>query len=160
MRAYLSGAIEYSPDHGRAWRAAVTPFLESLGHQVYDPALDEKKNLTDDEAAHFRGWKRTDTARFQRTVRKIIDFDLDWVAHRTDFIVCLWDEYAQKGAGTHAELTFAYRMKIPVYLITTQPINDISGWIIGCSTVIFSSLEELERELPRLLPIPSPSIGN
>src|SRR5215475_5637883 len=63
---YLSGAIEYSPDHGRAWRAAVTPLLQSLGHQVYDPSLDEKKNLSEEERAHFRAWKRTDLERFQQ----------------------------------------------------------------------------------------------
>ena len=38
MLAYLSGSIEYSPDHGKAWRAVLTPFLGSLGHDVYDPA--------------------------------------------------------------------------------------------------------------------------
>ena len=49
MRAYLSGSIEYSPDFGRSWRAELTPFLQGLGHEIYDPALDEKKNLDDDE---------------------------------------------------------------------------------------------------------------
>jgi hypothetical protein len=41
MLIYLCGAIEYSPDHGKAWRAEVTRFLHKLGHEVYDPALDE-----------------------------------------------------------------------------------------------------------------------
>jgi thymidine kinase-like protein len=31
MRVYLTGAIEYSPDHGKRWRAEVTLFLLSLG---------------------------------------------------------------------------------------------------------------------------------
>jgi hypothetical protein len=160
MRAYLSGAIEYSPDHGRAWRAALTPLLESFGHQVYDPALDEKKNLTDDEVDHFRAWKRTDLARFQVTVRKIIDYDLDIIANRTDFIVCLWDEYAQRGAGTQAELTFAYRMRIPVYLVVAVPINDVSGWVLGCGTEVFGSIEEFQRELPRIFTPAPATIGN
>jgi hypothetical protein len=152
MRAYLSGAIEYAPDHGRAWRAEITPFLESLGHAVYDPARDVKKNLTDEEVANFRSWKATDILRFQAVVRKIIDYDLDWIANRTDFIVALWDEHAQKGAGTQAELTFAYRMKIPVYLIVAMPIIEVSGWILGCSSETFGSIEHLQRELPRLVP--------
>ena len=160
MRAYLSGAIEFSPDHGRAWRAAITPFLESLGHEVYDPALDVKKNLTDEEVAHFRNWKSTDITRFQATVRKIIDYDLDWIADRTDFIVCLWDEFAQRGAGTQAELTIAYRMKIPVYLIAAMPLSNVSGWIVGCSTAIFASVEELKLKLPGSLPAVSAPIGN
>jgi nucleoside 2-deoxyribosyltransferase len=160
MRAYLSGAIEYAPDHGRDWRAAITPFLESLGHQVYDPALDVKKNLTDEEVADFRSWKHTDLARFQATVRKIIDYDLEWIAERTDFIVSWWDEYAQRGAGTQAELTFAYRLNIPVYLITSVDVTEISGWILACSTAVFPTVEEFERELPRRLPLASAAMGH
>ena len=75
MRAYLSGSIEYSPDLGKGWRAQVTPFLRALGHDVYDPAADEKKNLTDEEVREFRGWKTADLVRYQATVRKIIDFE-------------------------------------------------------------------------------------
>jgi nucleoside 2-deoxyribosyltransferase len=144
MRVYLSGAIEYAPDHGRAWRAAVTPFLESLGHVVYDPARDEKKNLSDEERQHFRKWKSTDLPRFQQTLRKIIAYDLDHIEQKTDFILCYWDQYAQRGAGTQAELTVAHRLGIPVYLIADMPIVEVSGWILGCSTRVFADFEELK----------------
>jgi hypothetical protein len=142
MRVYLSGAIEYAPDHGRAWRAAVTPFLESLEHEVYDPALDEKKKLSDEERQHFRTWKSTDLPRFQQTVRKIIAYDLDRIEQKTDLILCYWDEYAQRGAGTHGELTMAQRLGIPVYLVAAMPIVEVSGWILGCSTRVFASFED------------------
>src|SRR6267142_1372880 len=112
MRAYLSGAIEYAPDHGRAWRASLAPFLRSIGHEVYDPVQDEKKDLTEDELANFRAWKTSDLQRFQQTIRKIIAYDLDWIEQRTDYIICYWDEHVLKGAGTQAELTIAYRLKI------------------------------------------------
>ena len=142
MRAYLSGAIEYAPDHGRAWRALVTPFLESLGHQVYDPARDEKKNLSDEERQHFRAWKSVDLPRFQKTIRKIIAWDLDRIERETDFILCYWDQYSQRGAGTQAELTVAHRMGTPVYLVLGMPVSEVSGWILGCSTQVFSGFEE------------------
>ena len=144
MRAYLSGAIEYAPDHGRAWRSAITPFLESLGHDVYDPARDEKKNLSDEEIANFRAWKSADLPRFQQTIRKIIAWDLDRIEHQTDYLLCYWDEHVLKGAGTQAELTFAHRLGIPVYLVAAMPIERISGWILGCSTEVFSSFEQLQ----------------
>jgi hypothetical protein len=147
MRAYLSGAIEYAPDHGRAWRSAITPFLHSLGHQVYDPALDEKKNLEDDEIASFRSWKTADLPRFQQTIRKIIAYDLDWIEQKTDYIICYWDEHVLKGAGTQAELTFAHRWNIPVYLVAAIPVAQISGWILGCSTHVFSDFEQLQSFL-------------
>jgi hypothetical protein len=151
MRVYLSGAIEYAPDNGRAWRAELTPFLESLGHSVYDPASDERKNLTDEELTSFRSWKSSDLPRFQQTIRKIIAYDLDRILHQTDYLVCFWDEFAQRGAGTQGELTFAYRMNIPVYLIAGMPITKISGWILGCSTGIFTTVDHFKLQLPEHL---------
>lgn len=142
MLFYLAGSIEYSPDLGKAWRASMTPMLKSLGHDVYDPAEDEIKNLTEVEAREFRSWKKNDLARFRRTVQKIIAYDLDLIEHRCDAIVCYWDRYAGRGAGTQGELTFAHRLGIPVYLICSVPIEEISGWLLGCATEIFSGFEE------------------
>ncbi len=143
MRAYLSGSIEYSPDFGKSWRAQITPFLRGLGHEVYDPAADERKNLTEEEVRDFRRWKTTDLPRFQATVRKIIAWDLDWIEHRTDYVVCYFDQAAQRGAGTQGELTFAQRAGIPVYLVLGMSITEVSGWILGCATQVFQDFEQL-----------------
>ena len=147
MLVYLSGAIEYSPDHGKKWRAEIAPFLRSLGHDVCDPAEDKKKNLTDEECANFRAWKHSDLPRFQHAIRKIIAYDLDWIEQRTDYIVAFWDEHAAKGAGSQAELTLAHRKGIPVYLVTALPVTHISGWILACASHLFPSFEELKRYL-------------
>lgn len=142
MLFYLSGSIEYSPDFGKGWRAQVAPLLKSLGHDVYDPAQDEKKNLTDVEVLEFRSWKKSDLPRFQRTVRKIIAYDLDLIEQRCDAVVCYWDQYAGKGAGTQGELTFAHRLGIPVYLICVLPVEEVSGWILGCASEVFKDFEQ------------------
>ncbi len=147
MLVYLCGAIEYSPDHGKAWRSEITPFLQSLGHEVYDPALDEKKTLTDEEVGSFRSWKATDLDRFQKTVRKIIDYDLDWIEQKCDYVVAYWDEYAGRGAGSQGELTLAYRRDIPVYLVSAVPVTQVSGWILGCATEVFANFAELRSHL-------------
>ncbi len=149
MLAYLSGSIEYSPDFGKRWRAEITPFLRSLGHEVYDPALDEKKNLTADEAREFRRWKHNDLPRFQQTIRKIIAWDLDWIEQKSDYLVCYWDKSAGRGAGTQGELTYAHRAGIPVYLVAGVPVAQISGWILGCASNVFSSFSELRDFLVR-----------
>jgi nucleoside 2-deoxyribosyltransferase len=147
MLIYLAGAIEYAPDKGKAWREAFTPFVEALGAQVYDPARDEQKNLTDDERLHFREWKSTDLPRFQRTIRKIINWDMEWITRRADAIVVYWDEYAGRGAGTSGELTAAYRYGKPVYLVAGMPVAQISGWILGCATEVFNSFDQLQAFL-------------
>lgn len=147
MLAYLSGSIEYSPDYGKSWRAELTPFLRALGHEVYDPAADEKKNLSEEEVRDFRTWKTADLLRFQRTVRKIIAWDLDWIEEKSDYVVCFWDEHAGRGAGTQGELTFAHRAGVPVYLVLGMPAERVSGWILGCASEVFGSFEELRSFL-------------
>src|SRR4051812_9981145 len=75
MLVYLSGSIEYAADFGKSWRAEITPFLREIGHTIYDPAADEKKNLTDEEVREFRKWKVADLPGFQGVLRKIIAWD-------------------------------------------------------------------------------------
>lgn len=147
MLAYLCGPIEFARDGGKLWRRKLTPFLrETLGHRVYDPAEDEKKSLTDEEAAHFREWKTNDLDRFRRVIRKIIAFDLDLIEHQADYVICFWDA-AGKSGGTSAELTVAHRKGIPVYLVTTVPVEEVSGWMLGCSDHVFTSVESLKEFL-------------
>lgn len=149
MRFYLAGSIEYSPDLGKGWRAEIAPLLKSLGHDVYDPAEDERKNLTEVEAREFRRWKSSDLERFQQTVRKIIAYDLDLIERECDAIVCYWDRHAGRGAGTQGELTFAHRLGIPVYLICGVPVADISGWLLGCASQVFEDLEAFQQFIRR-----------
>jgi hypothetical protein len=147
MLVYLAGAIEYAPDRGRTWRANLTPFLRELGHRVYDPALDETKNLDEEEVRDFRGWKATDLPRFQQTVRKIIAYDLDCIEQECGLIICYWDEHAARGAGTQGELTIAHRRGIPVYLVLGTAVESVSGWLLGCSERVFPSFTELKNYL-------------
>jgi hypothetical protein len=147
MLAYLCGPIEFADGGGKLWRRKLMPFLrDELGHKIYDPAEDEKKSLSDEEVAHFREWKKTDLERFRRVVRKIIQFDLDLIENKADYLICFWDSAAQSG-GTPAELTVAYRKGIPVYLVTPSPLEEISGWMLACADRIFSSIDELKKFL-------------
>jgi hypothetical protein len=147
MRVYLAGSIEHSPDGGRDWRARLTPFLEArLGHSVYDPARDEKKNLTEEELRHFRSWKVADPDRFRSVIRKIIDYDLA-ILESADYVICRWDSFAAMGGGTQGELTFARHRRIPVFLVSQLPLEKISGWILGCADELFESFDGLEAYL-------------
>jgi hypothetical protein len=143
MLAYLAGAIEYAPDYGKGWRKEITPFLRSLGHKVYDPAEDERKSLSREEQENLRAWKYTNIGRFQDTVRKIIHYDLDIVS-KADYLVCYFDENGLKGGGTSGELTFAFSKGIPVYMVTSLPVAEISGWLLGCCARVFSNFADLK----------------
>jgi hypothetical protein len=148
MLAYLCGPMEFAEDGGRLWRAKLAPFLrDQLGHRVYDPAEDERKNLTEEESAHFREWKTSDLDRFRRTVRKIIAFDLDLIENKADYLICFWPSANAQSGGTPAELTVAHRKGIPVYLVTPVVVDQVSGWMLACSDQMFSSIEELKEFL-------------
>ncbi len=148
MLAYLCGPIEFASDGGKAWRRDVAPFLRNeLGHSVYDPAEDEQKNLTEEEAGNFRGWKSSNPERFRGVIRKIIDFDLDLIENRADYLICFWDSLAVASGGTSAEITLAYRRGIPVYLVTPQPAEKISGWMLGCVEEVFATVAGLKKFL-------------
>jgi nucleoside 2-deoxyribosyltransferase len=148
MLAYLCGPIEFAEDGGRLWRRKLAPFLrDQLGHRVYDPAEDERKNLSEEEAAHFREWKTADLDRFRRAVRKIIAFDLDLIENKADYLICYWPSENAHSGGTSAELTVAHRKGIPVYLVTPIAVDQVSGWMLACSDQVFTSIEGLKEFL-------------
>ena len=148
MTAYLSGAMEYSPDQGIGWRQEVSfPLKERLGHEVFNPNEEINQILSDEEELHFREWKENDEEKFKTLMNRIIDRDLRHLTEKSDYVICKWDEYAVKGGGTHGEITVAYYHKIPVFLLSEMPRNRISSWILGCSENIFFDVESLLLEL-------------
>ncbi len=151
---YLAGAIENAPDYGCAWRNDITKFvLNQLKHEVFNPCLEENHVLTPEEFRNFRTWKTNDIIRFRQTVQKIIKTDLEMLIHKVDYIICFWDEYVSKGGGTQGELTMAFWHQVPVYLVSTVPLENLSSWIIGCTTEVFSNFEVLERFLKEMYKI-------
>jgi nucleoside 2-deoxyribosyltransferase len=151
LRFYLSGGIEHAGDGGKGWRREIGRFLAGeVGQEVYDPAQDEKKDLTDEERRDFRSWKLASPERFRDTVRKIIAWDLGRIETQTDCLLAFWDDAAARGGGTAAEITLAYRLGKPVYLVLGMPRAEASGWILAAATEVFDSFEQLRRFLQNL----------
>ncbi|HXX18468.1 MAG TPA: hypothetical protein VEJ46_03625 [Candidatus Acidoferrum sp.] len=145
MLAYLCGPVD-APEESRAlWRRKLAPFLrDQLGHRVYDPTEDAVKGLTDEESANLRGWQTTDLDRFRRAVRKIVAVNLGLIENRADYLICYLDPSTGHDSATPAALTAAYRKGIPVYLVTTLPVEQVDGWMLGCSDQVFSTIEDLK----------------
>jgi len=154
MKVYLAGAIEHAPDSGKAWRDNVSAFLKmELGHDCYNPLIEEKKYLSQEESEKFRSLKTTDLNRFKRIVRKLMRGDLKSINNEIDYVICFWDSYAVKGGGTYGELTFAFYNNVPVYMVTKEDISEISAWVLSCTANIFSNFEDLKKFLrERYLP--------
>ena len=146
MRAYLSGGMEYADGEGVAWRKELQQWIEgSLGHQVFNPNVESRRIFQAEYPnLDFRALKSKDISRYQEIVRRLVDLDCREIAERSDYVVCYWDEGAAKGAGTKGELTMARFFGKPVYLVTSFPLQEIPGWVLGCVTKVFGSFEELK----------------
>jgi len=149
MKVYLSGGMEYADGEGVNWRKEMQEWLESsFGHTVFNPNVESDiffaARYPD---VDFRTIKKTNIDLYQEIVRHLVDIDCKEIADHSDFVICYWDEGAAKGAGTKGELTMARYFGKPVYLVTTFPLYDIPGWVLGCATKIFLTFDELKRFL-------------
>ncbi len=149
QRVYLSGGMEYASDEGRDWRCRLQEWLErEMGCTVFNPNLESERFMqTHLPGIDFRKLKQTDLVRFQQIVARLIDLDCAEIAERSDYVLCYWDESAMRGAGTKGELTMARFFKRPVYVVSSIARGDIPGWILGCSTEVFDSFENLKQFL-------------
>ncbi len=149
LRVYLSGGMEYATDEGRDWRSTLQEWLErELCCSVFNPNLESARFFASHyPSVNFRKLKTEDPALFKTIVSGLVDLDCAEIAVRTDFVICYGDESAMRGAGTKGELTMARFFKKPVYMVTAIPREEIPGWVLGCSTELFGSFEELEKYL-------------
>ncbi len=149
MRVYLSGGMEYTANEGRSWREDLEAWLnQEMGWETFNPNRESDRFLaarTPDTP--FRSLKDTDPERFLRIVADIVDIDCREVAERADCVVCFWDEGAMRGAGTKGELTIARYFRKPVYLVTTIPFAEIPGWVLGCTTKMFRTFDDVKAFL-------------
>jgi len=146
--AYLSGPIENAENDGADWRKSLTPWIKNtLSHKVFNPVIatrDITKGLTSDE---FRNMKRSNPDKYKKLIRKIINIDIEAVVNSSDYLIVNWNKSVFRGGGTHGEITLAYFLKKPIYLINNVPFDDLSSWIFSCSTEVFDSFEDLKTYL-------------
>lgn len=146
MRVYLSGGMEYADDEGVRWRQELQNWLEEkLSYSVFNPNIESDRFFNSHYPnVNFRQLKNDNLELYQEIVKKLVEIDCNEIANNTDFVICYWEEGAAKGAGTKGELTIAKYFNKPVYLVTSFPLEDIPGWVLGCTTKIFRTFEELK----------------
>ncbi len=146
---YLSGGMEYAQNEGRDWRQSLEQWLvKELGCTIFNPNSESERFF----AQHYpdvaiRSLKETGVVQYAAILAQLVEIDCKEIAERSDIVICYWDESAQRGAGTKGELTIAKHFGKPVYMVTSVPHRDIPGWVLGCTTFIFDSFEELKKFL-------------
>ena len=151
MRVYLSGGMEYAEGEGIHWRREMQTWLEKeLGHAVFNPNIESDKFFASHHPGiDFRSLKKDNVELYQQIVRKLVAIDCTEIAERSDYVICFWDDGAAKGAGTKGELTMAKYFGKPVYLVSSFPLHDIPGWVLGCVSNTFHSFDDLKNFLLR-----------
>ena len=149
LRVYLSGGMEFAKGEGANWRRLMEEWIQNtLGHSVYNPNRESDEYLARKyPSGRFRDLKSENIEHYTEMVRDLIDMDCREIAERSDYVICNWDESAQRGAGTKGELTMARYVKKPVYMVTQMKLQDIPGWVLGCATRNFESFDELRTFL-------------
>jgi hypothetical protein len=149
LRVYLSGGMEFAKGEGADWRRVMEEWIRRrLGHSVYNPNKESDEYLSRKyPSGRFRDLKSENIEQYTELVREMIDMDCREIAERSDYVICNWDESAQRGAGTKGELTMARFVGKPVYMVTQMSLQDIPGWVLGCSTRNFRTFEELQEFL-------------
>ncbi len=141
--------MEYAEKEGADWRSALEIWIEeNLGHSVFNPNSESERYLARKlQNGNIRALKFDNVEEFGKLLKGVVDLDTKEIAHKSDYVVCLWDESAQKGAGTKGEVTIAKFFRKPVYLVTEMKRQDIPGWVLGCVTKFFDSFEDLKTFL-------------
>ena len=151
MKAYLSGPIENAENDGASWRQDITLWLkDNLDHEVFNPVLETKSIIGNLNSGNFRAMKKTDPIKYKNIIREIIKLDLEAVINDSDYLIVKWDKSVLKGGGTHGEVTMAYWIKKPVFIVNSIPIDDMSSWIFSCSDFIFNDFKSLKKKLTQL----------
>lgn len=148
MIAYLSGPIENAENDGANWRESITPWLkDEIKHDVFNPVLATRKIISNLTNTQFREMKDTNPTKYKNLIRQIIDIDIKAVVGETDYLIVNWNKSVFRGGGTHGEITLAYYLKKPIYLVNHVPLDDLSSWISSCATEVFDSFDDMKIHL-------------
>ena len=151
MIAYLSGPIENAENDGANWRDSITPWLKNeIEHDVFNPVVETRKIISDLTNTQFREMKETDPKKYKKLIRQIIDIDIKAVVEESDYLIVNWNKSVFRGGGTHGEITLAYYLKKPIYLVNHVPLDDLSSWIFSCATEVFDSFDDMKIHLTSL----------
>lgn len=154
---YLCGPMDYAEDGGKGWREEVTTQLEDIGFnnkQVLNPCrkpISSAGHKMSDEVKLFKGYRELeDWEGLERLVKKIMNIDLRMV-DKSDIVICNLSADVRT-TGTIHEIVQARQQHKPVYVIDTQGMQHVSGWMLGLvgRDRIHTSMESVVESIRRI----------
>jgi nucleoside 2-deoxyribosyltransferase len=149
-RVYLAGAMDRVPDRGMTWRAAITPFFEEMGVEVFNPISKPTNIGMEDQDSHLiktklkRQERYDELTHMMKTIRAV---DLRLV-DISDFLVVNLDITVHP-CGTLEEIFWANRQKKPIIVHMVQGKKETPDWLFGTipHQMIFSTWDEIKEYL-------------
>jgi hypothetical protein len=137
---YLSVPAEFRPDTGQMIREELRGLIESHWGKIEDPIEDPKENTWLTAAKQKGEWDEF-TSLFQNAYRRNLK-----KIERSDAMIVYW-ETGRSFAGIASDTWAAYVKGIPIYIIAPGGRRDVSSWLLGISSKVFGSKEELVQYL-------------
>lgn len=130
-KAYLIGPMQYA--EGRSWREDISGFLKEISVTVFDPYKKPFINAPEeDEETNKILQKKLRLGLYDKVaehMRQVRAFDLSMV-DKADFIICYLDPKVPT-FGTMEELSWAVRMKKPIFMVVAGGKNNTPHWVMG-----------------------------
>lgn len=149
-RVYLAGGIDKAADFGKGWREDITPFLQELGVEIFNPCSKPQHLLNETtESVKYRH-KLKSEGKFDEVamlMKEIRHIDLRMV-DVCDFLIVHLDNDVRT-CGTWEECFSANYSKKPVLIHIEQGKVNIPDWMLGTlpHEFIFSTWKELREYL-------------
>ena len=143
MKAYLCGSMTGLKDQGAGWRKKLRKWLDKHGIESYDPCKEEtgEHKQYGISRKHKADWEMFPQALQERIIVK----DLSEIQGKADFLLCHFTKYS---TGTVSELTFAYYLGIPTYIVSDIPLVGWPGTIARApENALFETFDELKTFL-------------
>jgi hypothetical protein len=153
QRVYLAGAMDRVLDRGVSWRKHITPFLQYLGLEVFNPVIKPSNIGLEDSQTHIikanlkKQHKFDELANMMKIIRAV---DLRLV-DISDFMIVNLDLDIHP-CGTLEEIFWANRQKKPIIIHMEQGKENAPDWLFGTipHQMIFSKWDEVFEYLTHI----------
>jgi nucleoside 2-deoxyribosyltransferase len=151
-KCYLIGSMQY--ENGEAWREEAERRLHAMGVITFNPYKSPFINGPEENEETHANWRKAlEEGRFEEVhedFSEIRNADLSLV-DRSDFLIC-YLKTSVFTAGTIEELSWAVRLKRPVFIVIEGGKEKVPFWVLGMvpAKYIYSSFEEVYSLLEKI----------
>jgi nucleoside 2-deoxyribosyltransferase len=150
QRVYLAGAMDRVPDRGTTWRDNITPFLQKLGIEVFNP-ISKPSNIGLEDCdvhaikAKLKAKENYDELSSMMKTIRAVDLRLVDIS---DFLIVNMNLDIHP-CGTYEEIFWANRQKKPIIIHMEQGKKYAPDWLFGTipHQTIFSTWDEIKDYL-------------